>query len=124
MHFVAIIAKLIAEQKTMAASVTFQGNPIKWLVILLTIFWLAGFIQIPLFNTPIFHVFGRPFTIHHFLILFIVGYAIRFLPGMLQTAVTILLILWLISTFIFVSLGGFANLLFFILIIAILFSIF
>jgi hypothetical protein len=107
----------------MAMQVSFQGNPIKWLIVLLIVLWLAGLIHIPVFNTAIFHVFGRPFTIHHLLIILIVGYVIRFLPGMLQTAVAILLILWLVSTFFIVSLGGFANLFILILIIAILFSI-
>jgi hypothetical protein len=108
----------------MTSHVSLNGNPIKWVIVVLIILWLAGFIQIPIFNTAIFSVFGRPFTIHHLLILLIVGYIIRFLPGILQTAVAILLILWLVSTFLIVSLGGLANLFFLIIIIAILFSIF
>lgn len=108
----------------MATQISFQGNPIKWLLVILIVLWLAGFIQIPVFNSAIFHVFGRPFTIHHLLILLIVGYVIKFLPHMLQIAVSILLILWLISTFFIISLGGIANLFILILIIAILFSFF
>lgn len=97
---------------------------IKWILIGIAILWLVGFIQLPFLNTAIFHVFGRPFTIHHLLVLLLVGYAIRFLPGILQTFVAILLILWLISQFFFISLGGLTNLFFLILIIAILFAIF
>jgi hypothetical protein len=85
--------------------------------------WLAGFIQIPLFNTPLFSVFGRPFTVHHLLILLLLGYAIRFLPSMLQTVVTIFIAIWLLSTFIFPAFGGIVYILLLILVLWILFSV-
>jgi hypothetical protein len=101
-----------------------SGGTIKWVFIGIVILWLAGFIQLPFLNIALFSVFGRPFTLHHLLILLLVGYAIKFLPGILQTAVAILLILWLISNFFFLSFGGLANILFLIIVIAILFAIF
>jgi hypothetical protein len=97
---------------------------VKWILLGVVLLWLAGFIHLPILNTPLFDIFGRPFTIHHLLILLLVGYAIRFLPGILQTAVAILLILWLISNFFFLSIGGLANIFFLIIVIAILFAIF
>lgn len=95
---------------------------IKWIGIGLLVLWLAGFIQIPLLNTPLFFVFGHPFTLHHLLLLLVLGYIVRFLPGMLQTVVIFLIVLWLLSTFIFPAFGGLGYLLLIILILYILFS--
>lgn len=94
----------------------------KWVLGFFVLLWLAGFIQIPIFNTPLFHVFGRAFTVHHLLILLILGYMIRFLPGMLQTVVTIFLVIWLCSIFIFPAIGGLIYILLIILVLWLLFS--
>lgn len=85
--------------------------------------WLAGFIQIPLFNTSLFSVFGRPFTVHHLLILLLLGWAIRFLPSMLQTVVTVFIVLWLLSTFVFPAIGGIVYILLLLIVLWILFSV-
>lgn len=95
----------------------------KWVLGFFILLWLAGFIQIPLFNTQLFNVFGRPFTVHHLLILLLLGYVVRFLPGMMQTFVIILIGLWLLSTFIFPAFGGIAYIILIILVLYILFSI-
>ncbi len=94
----------------------------KWVLGFFILLWLAGFIQIPLFNTPLFHVFGRAFTVHHLLILLLLGYAIRFLPGILQTIVAIFIGIWLLSTFIFPAFGGIVYILLIILVLYLLFS--
>jgi hypothetical protein len=101
-----------------------SSGTIKWIFIGIVILWVIGFIHLPFLEIAIFSVFGHPFTLHHLLILLLVGYAIRFLPGILQTAVAILLILWLLSNFVFLSFGGLANIIFLIIVIAILFAIF
>ncbi|MBA3723749.1 MAG: hypothetical protein H0W89_02520 [Candidatus Levybacteria bacterium] len=95
---------------------------VKWILGFFVILWLAGFIQIPLLNTQIFNLFGRAFTLHHLLILLLLGYIIRFLPSMLQTVVVILIALWLLSTFVFPALGGIAYIFLIILILYLLFS--
>lgn len=100
------------------------GSTLKWILLGILILGAAGYINLPLLNVTIFSVFGHPFTVHHLLVLLLVGYAIRFLPGILQTAVAILLILWLLSNFVFLSFGGLANIFFLIIVIAILFAIF
>jgi len=95
---------------------------VKWVLAIFVLLWLGGFIQLPLLNAPLFAIFGRAFTLHHLLILLFFGYIIRYLPGMLQTVVVTLLVLWLLSTFVFFSFGGLGNIFIVILIIAVLFS--
>jgi hypothetical protein len=95
---------------------------VKWLLGFFVLLWLAGFIQIPFFNTPIFNVFGRAFTVHHLLILLLLGYVIRFLPSILQTIVAILIGIWLLSTFVFPAFGGIVYILLIILVLYLLFS--
>ena len=86
------------------------------------VLWLTGIIQLPILNTPLFHVFGRAFTLQHLLLLLFFGYILRFLPSMIQTVVVIFLVIWLLSLFIFPALGGIWPILFIILIIWLLFS--
>lgn len=95
---------------------------IKWIIGIIIFLWLIGFVQFPFLTTQLFHVFGRAFTLHHLLLLLVLGYAVRFLPGMLQTAVVILIVIWLASIFIFPAIGGFVYILFIIFILWLLFS--
>jgi hypothetical protein len=97
---------------------------IKWILGAAAVLWLAGFIQLPILNTPIFFVFNQAFTLHHLLLLLLLGYIVRFLPGMLQSVVIFLIVLWLLSIFIFPAFGGIGYILLFILILFVFFSFF
>lgn len=100
------------------------SGTIKLILLGIILLWFAGFIRLPFLEITLFSFGGRAFTLHHLLILILIGYAIRLLPGMVQTIVGILLVLWILTTFILPGLGGLANIVILILIVAILFAIF
>ena len=95
---------------------------VKWIIGIIAVLWLVGFIQLPILNTPIFFIFNQAFTVHHLLLLLLLGYVVRFLPGMLQSVIIFLIVLWLLSIFIFPAFGGIGYIVLFILILFVFFS--
>ena len=98
------------------------GFIIKAAVGFLVILWLLGVINLPILNTPLFHVFGRAFTVSHLVTLLFFGYILKFLPGLVQTIVAILLCIWLLSIFVFPAVGGLFSIVLVILVLYLLFS--
>lgn len=99
-----------------------MSKELKYILIAAAFLWLIGFVQIPVLSTPLFVLFGQAFTLHHLLLLLILGYIIRFLHPGLQQIVVILIGLWLLSTFVFPAFGGLGYILLIILLIYIFFS--
>jgi len=81
--------------------------------------WLLGFIHISLFAFPIFGAF----TLQSLIYLIIILFLISLLPGIFRMIAIVLLILWLMSTFGFLLIGGLTNIILFIFIIVVIFSL-
>lgn len=97
---------------------------LKAILVLFIALWLLGFIHISLLESALFSIGGYPVTLRNILLLGVIIYLLRFLPGFFQVFAIILLLLWLLSTFGLFFIGGLGNIILLILIIAVLFSLF
>jgi len=92
------------------------------LKILLGIFivlWLLGFIHLTFLGIPLLGAF----TLQSLLYLIIILFLISLLPSIFRIIAGILLVLWLLSTFGFLFIGGLTNIILLILIIVVIFSL-
>lgn len=97
---------------------------IQYILALLVILWLVGFIQIPILNNILFSIANRPFTLHSLLLFVVLVFTISMLPGIFRTIAAILLIFWLLSILGVFAIGGLAHIILIIFILAVVFSIF
>lgn len=88
-------------------------------LVIFILLWLLGFIHIGLFALPIFGAF----TLQNLIYLIIILFLISLLPGIFRTIAIVLLILWLLSTFGFLLIGGLTNIILLILILVVIFSL-
>lgn len=95
---------------------------IKLILALIVIFWLLGFIQIPLLSSVLFSIASHPFTLQSLLLVILIGWIIGLLPGIFKTIVMIIFIVWLLSLFGILAIGGLMHILIIIIIIAVVFS--
>lgn len=96
------------------------------IVVLLIIFWFAGYITVPGIIIPkiiLFHFYGRPISLWQLLIFAIIIWSLGYLPSPLREIATIFLVLWLLSTLGFLFFGGLAQLLIIIIILGLIFSL-
>src|SRR5215469_11701025 len=92
---------------------------IKVALVLFILLWLLGFIHIRFFGLPLL-VFGSiALTLQNLLYIIMILFLINFLPGIFRMIAIVLFILWLLSNFGFLLIGGLTNviLLFFILVV-------
>ncbi|OGG03558.1 hypothetical protein A2W14_03170 [Candidatus Gottesmanbacteria bacterium RBG_16_37_8] len=86
---------------------------LSFLIILLIILYLTGFISIPslsFLHRTLFYLNGRAVSVWDILILSVILYLLGFLQGPLRGIATILLILWILSVLGIIAISGFANL--------------
>src|SRR5258708_959131 len=93
------------------------------LLIIFIVFWLLGFIHISFFSFPLLAFGAGIFTLQSLIFLIIILFLISMLPGIFRIVATILLFLWLLSTFGFLLIGGLGHIILLILIIVVIFSI-
>src|SRR6266404_768882 len=96
-----------------------MSSMLQTVLIIFILLWLLGFLHIGFFTIPLFGVFTFQNLIYLILILFLIS----MLPGIFRIIATILLILWLLSTFGFLLIGGLGHIILLILIIVVIFSI-
>ena len=89
------------------------------ILIIFIVLWLLGFIHIGFFAIPLLGAF----TVQSLLYLVIILFLVSLLPGIFRTVAIILLILWLLSTFGFLFIGGLTNIILLILIVVVIFSL-
>lgn len=92
---------------------------LKTILIIFIILWLLGFIHIGIFTLPIIGAF----TVQSLLYFIVIIFLISLLPGIFRMIAIILLILWLLSTFGFLLIGGLTHIILLILIIVVIFSL-
>ena len=92
---------------------------LKTVLVIFIILWLIGFIHIGFFAIPLL----GGFTLQSLLYLILIIFLINLLPGLFRIIATILLILWLLSTFGFLFVGGLTHIILLILIIVVIFSL-
>lgn len=96
---------------------------VKLMLGIFIVLWLLGFIHIGFFDNALFSIADHQLTLHSVLFFILILFLINLLPGIFRTIAIILLILWLLSTFGFLFFGGLANIILFILILAVIFSL-
>lgn len=93
------------------------------LLILLIIFWAFGWVRfgaIDLTNIVLFRANGHPITLWNILTFFLVLWVIKILPSPFRQIATVILILWLLSLFGILAFAGLANILLFLIILALI----
>lgn len=93
---------------------------IQFLILLLIIFWLFGFMGIPFFN----YVLVSPFTLNSLVLLILMGLIINLLSGKYRKFNIVLMALWVFSFFGIIGIPGGANLFVLAFIILSVFSVF
>lgn len=86
---------------------------IEVVLILLVIFLITGFVQIPGFNLPnfvLFRVGGQAITLLNALIFFLILWAIGILPSPFREIAGVLFVLWILSVLGFIAIAGLSNL--------------
>jgi len=96
----------------------------QFVLAIIVILWILGFINIPFINTVLFSLFGRPITLYNILVLLIVLWIIEILPSPIRQIIMILLLLWLLSVLGIITIGGFSQLVVVAIIIGVIVSIF
>lgn len=89
------------------------------ILVIFILLWLLGFVHIGFFAIPLLGAF----TLQSLIYLIIILFLISLLPGIFRTIAIILLVLWLLSTFGFVLIGGLEHFILLILIIVVIFSL-
>jgi len=89
------------------------------ILVIFIILWVLGFIHIGFFALPILGAF----TLQSLFYLILIVFLISLLGGIFRTLAVILLILWLLSSFGFLLIGGLTNIILLILIIVVIFSL-
>lgn len=92
---------------------------LKAVLIIFVLLWLLGFIHVSFLAIPIIGAF----TFQSLLYLIVIVFLISLLPGIFRTIAIVIFILWLLSSFGFLILGGFSNLILLILILVVVFAI-
>lgn len=95
---------------------------IQLILVLIVIFWLLGFIQIPFLNFVLFSIASHPFTVQSLLLVILILWIISLLPGLFKTIVIIIFIFWLLSALGIFAIGGLGHILIIVIIIAIVLS--
>jgi hypothetical protein len=98
---------------------------IAWILGILFVLWIFGFLHLPLLNWTLFSISGNPFSLQSILMLALLIWVILMLPGLLRTLAIILLIFWFLSMLgIFSFIGGLPQWVLLLLLLLILFSFF
>lgn len=97
------------------------------IIIILIILWFLGYaplsgISIP--NIVLFTINNHAVTLWEILILVVTGWAISILPRPLQTAASILLVLWVLSVLGILAIAGLPNIIVLVIIVGLILSIF
>jgi hypothetical protein len=85
-----------------------------WLLIILIILWLLGYVNIGSVNLPnlvLFNINGQPITLWNLLILFVIISIIGILPSPFREIAGVFLILWILSLLGIIAIAGLSNLL-------------
>jgi hypothetical protein len=90
------------------------------LLVILIIFWLFGFFQVPFLSGLLFHQFSVSF--YDFFIFVLVLFLIKSLPGIFRTIVIIVLLLWILTHFGLFAIGGLTQIFVMIVIFLVVFS--
>ncbi len=86
---------------------------IEVVLVLLVIFLITGFVQIPGFSLPNFELFrvgGQSITLLNALIFFLILWAIGILPSPFREIAGVLFVLWILSVLGFIAIAGLSNL--------------
>jgi len=97
---------------------------IGFILALLVILWLLGFIHIAILESILFSISQHPFTLHSLLLIILIFVVVKFLPGIFQAIVLFILFFWLLSLFGVIAIGGLSNILIILLLLAVVFSLF
>jgi hypothetical protein len=97
-----------------------------WLVIILIILWLLGYVSVDYINLPnitLFTLNGQPITIWNILMLLVIGWIISILPSPIREIGGVLLILWILSLLGILAIAGLSNLIMIAIIVGLIFFI-
>lgn len=98
---------------------------IEVVLILLVVFLITGFVQIPGFNLPnfvLFRVGGQSITLLNAMIFLLILWAIGILPSPFREIAGVLFVLWILSVLGFIAIAGLSNLIVIGLIVGIVIS--
>jgi hypothetical protein len=96
---------------------------LKVVLVIFIILWLLGFIHIGFFAYPLL-IFGSiALTLQNLLYIIVILFLISLLPGIFRMIAIVLFILWLLSNFGFLLIGGLTNIILLFFILVVIFSL-
>lgn len=98
-----------------------------FVLLILIILWLPGFLRIPglpFQDFPLFTLFGHTITFYEVLMFIVIAWAMESLPGPLRQIAYVLVLLWILSIFGFLAISGLSNLIVLALILGLIVALF
>ena len=96
------------------------------IIVLLLLFWLAGYIHLPLdlSSYAIFPFNGQSITVYNLVVFGLILWVIGILPRPFREIVSVVLLLWVLSVFGIIAISGLSNILVIALVIGLLVYLF
>ena len=82
---------------------------ISLILLFLIVFWLTGYLQVPLFAIPILAFGPKNITLNDILVLLVIIWLLDMLPYPFQQIAFVLFLLWILATIGIISLVGFSD---------------
>ena len=86
---------------------------IEFILAIIFVLWLLGFIQLDFLSTPLFPINGRPIDIQDILLFLLIIWLIGLLPRPFREIVAVLFVLWILSLFGIIAIAGLTDIIIF-----------